>query len=112
MSLEDSLKQMAAQPEKLPPEAFMRRTKPAGREPVLVEREKTHGDFTETAAFSQNIKSIFRIAPAYEKLPPEQRESLDLIATKLARILVGNNKEPDHWKDLAGYAKLGEEACS
>lgn len=81
------------------------------REPVLVEREATHGDFRETAAFSQNFKSICRLAPAYEKLPPEQREALDLICTKLARVLVGNNMEKDHWKDIAGYAKLGEEAC-
>lgn len=81
------------------------------REPILAEREKTHGDFRETAAFSQNLKQIVRLAPAFEKLPPEQREALDLICTKIARLLVGNNLEKDHWLDISGYAMLGKEAC-
>lgn len=111
MSVEEAIKALAQDTKKMQPEDFMRKPKPAGREALLVEREKTHGDFSETAEFAQNIKGIFRIAPAFEKLPACQREALDLIATKLARILVGNNMEPDHWKDGAGYFKLGEEAC-
>lgn len=108
--IETALRRLAEPGPKLTPEDFAPKPKP-GREPILAEREATHGDFSETAEFAQNIKGIFRIAPAFEKLPARQREALDLIATKLARVLVGNNMEPDHWRDLAGYAKLGEEAC-
>jgi hypothetical protein len=35
-----------------------------------------------------------------------QRESLDMIAHKIARILNGNPNVHDHWHDIAGYATL------
>jgi hypothetical protein len=35
-----------------------------------------------------------------------QREALDYIAGKLARILSGQPGYADHWDDIAGYAKL------
>lgn len=35
-----------------------------------------------------------------------QRESIDLIATKLARICCGDPNHRDHWDDIAGYATL------
>jgi hypothetical protein len=38
-------------------------------------------------------------------------EALEMICTKIARILSGNPNDPDHWKDIAGYAELGGEAC-
>lgn len=112
MSLEDALKGLAASDlaKPLTPQDFAPKPRP-NREPILAEREKTHGDFRETAAFAQNIKSIYRLAPAYDRLPADQKEALDLIATKLARVLVGNNLEPDHWQDLSGYSLLGKEAC-
>jgi ferredoxin-fold anticodon binding domain-containing protein len=34
-------------------------------------------------------------------------EALFMIAVKIARILQGNHLEPDHYKDIAGYAILG-----
>jgi len=35
-----------------------------------------------------------------------QRETLEMIATKIGRILSGNPHEVDHWKDGAGYFQL------
>lgn len=81
------------------------------RDPLLAEREATHGDFRETAAFSQNLKSVIRLAPAWDRLPAGQKESLDLICTKIARVLVGDNMHKDSWDDIAGYSKLGSESC-
>lgn len=81
----------------------------AEREPILVEREKTHGLFGHVAHTAQQLKAVFQLLE--HRRSPAQNEALDLIATKLARILHGNPNEPDHWKDIAGYAKLGEEAC-
>jgi hypothetical protein len=44
-------------------------------------------------------------------LKPEHAESLEMIAHKIGRILAGNENFHDHWDDIAGYAKLGSEAC-
>jgi hypothetical protein len=33
-------------------------------------------------------------------------ETLDMIAHKIGRIIAGNAAEPDHWRDIAGYAQL------
>lgn len=79
------------------------------REPILAEREKTHGSFTNVANTAQAIKG--EMATEDSKVNNAQLEALHLIATKIARIVHGNPNEPDHWRDIAGYAKLGEEAC-
>jgi hypothetical protein len=39
-------------------------------------------------------------------LSPMQRESLHMVANKIARIVVGNPDFKDHWDDIAGYARL------
>lgn len=76
------------------------------RMPLLAEREKTHGNFADVAYTAQNIKNAFVRPECYSLLGEYQKESLDLIATKIARILNGNPNEIDHWKDIAGYANL------
>jgi len=81
------------------------------RDPILQTREKTHGSFELNADISQNLKGIFRAELGSTVLPPAQREALDMIALKLSRILSGQANFEDHWLDIAGYAKLGMEAC-
>ena len=89
-------------PDYLPPGA-------SAREPLLAERQKTHGDFTQNAEISQQLKRVFR---QYEvPMHIRHKEALDMIALKLSRILSGQADFADHWKDLAGYAKLAEEVC-
>ena len=82
-----------------------------GIEDTLIERQQTHGDYTETARLAQELKETLRAGFAYGDLSSSHREALDLIATKLARILSGNPREPDHWRDIAGYARLAELTC-
>lgn len=79
------------------------------RDPLLQEREKTHGSFTLNAHISQKIKGIARNYD--EPFTPVHRECLDMIALKLSRILSGQANFKDHWDDIAGYAKLASEAC-
>jgi hypothetical protein len=74
-------------------------------EPVLNEREKTHGDYVANATLSQRLKATIRNSVLVD-LSKDQRESLDLICTKIGRICTGNPNEADHWKDIAGYAEL------
>lgn len=77
---------------------------------ILSERQKTHGDYRETAHHAQRIKIVLREGRNWNDMPVQQRESLDHIATKMARILSGDNKSSDHWDDIGGYAKLGRDA--
>ena len=76
---------------------------------ILKEREKTHGDFSVHAAITQAIKSCYKITTAYDRLSSPQRETLDMIAHKIGRILTGNPNTKDHWDDIAGYATLISE---
>jgi hypothetical protein len=73
---------------------------------ILQEREKAHGDFERTAAVAQELKYVIRRYKS--NLSPQQREVMDQIASKMARILSGDPNEPDHWDDIAGYARLGK----
>lgn len=79
------------------------------REAILEEREKTHGKFAVTAQIAQKLKSV--IINSNRSTSNQQEEALDMICSKIARILSGNPNIKDHWADIAGYAKLGEEAC-
>lgn len=75
---------------------------------TIADRAKTHGDFADNAQVSQNLKTVIHNAVEYQHLSMMQKESLDLICTKIGRILSGNQNEPDHWHDIAGYATLVE----
>jgi hypothetical protein len=73
---------------------------------LLNEREKTHGHYYNTATASQEIKNVMHNSINWPDLNVCQKESLELIALKISRILNGDQNEPDHWQDIAGYAKL------
>ena len=75
---------------------------------TLAERQKTHGEFAVNAHVSQKIKRAIR-SGGWSCLSTTQIEALDLIATKIGRIMSGNPNEPDHWRDIAGYARLAEK---
>jgi len=80
------------------------------RDPLLEEREKTHGSFIHNADISQSIKAIF-VKEGQRDMGSIHAEALDMIALKLSRILSGQANFKDHWDDIAGYAKLASEAC-
>jgi hypothetical protein len=76
---------------------------------TLNERGKTHGDFSLQASFAQALKNLLRSYDSeWEKLSRPQREALETICMKVSRIMHGNPNEPDHWRDIAGYATLVE----
>jgi len=72
---------------------------------VIDEREKTHGKYADVARVSQHLKSYLHQQDLLH-LTAEQRESLDMICVKIARIVCGNPNEKDHWLDCMGYAEL------
>lgn len=73
---------------------------------LLQERAKTHGDYSQTAQTAQMLKRLIRYAPSYMDMSERQKESIEMIAVKLARIMCGDPHEPDHFRDIAGYALL------
>lgn len=91
-------------------------------EEILNEREKTHGDYKDTARLSWSFKHTVR-----EELDSQskdmrrnvdigQQEAIEMILHKIARIICGDPNHSDHWDDIAGYAMLGkgedkEEEC-
>jgi hypothetical protein len=81
------------------------------RLPLLMTREHTHGSFHDNAALSQTLKGCFRTLAQWNRMEPEQRESIDLMCTKLARIMTGDPLVKDHWDDIGGYAQLAAEIC-
>lgn len=79
------------------------------RDPLLVEREKTHGSFFKNAECCQKLLGVLKDNDL-QKLGPVQRQAIDMICLKIARAM-STPKVKDHWDDIAGYAKLGAEAC-
>lgn len=73
---------------------------------TIQERSKTHGPFPDVCKVAQNLKSEMQDAAGWSALAPHQKEGLEMIQHKIARILNGNANEPDHWHDIAGYATL------
>ena len=79
---------------------------PLTTEQLVTVRHRTHGDWHEQSGFAQELKALIRENGGAD-LPAFQAEALEMIAVKISRILAGNNMEPDHWDDIAGYARLG-----
>jgi hypothetical protein len=94
-------------------------------EQTLAERGKRYGDFTDHARLCQTLKhhmtafsvttssgdSVSVRQPWYE-LSDVQKQALDVIADKIARILSGDPNYADNWHDIQGYAKLVEDRLS
>lgn len=73
---------------------------------TLTERGKRYGKFESHAKLSQALKSEMEANYNWCFLAPDQRESLEMIAHKIARILNGDPNYADSWHDIAGYASL------
>jgi len=73
---------------------------------TLAQRQETHGSFITHADISQRLKAVMYEYSDFKYLESDQKEALEMIAHKIARILNGNPDIHDHWHDIAGYATL------
>lgn len=86
-----------------------------GREPqsaveaTLQERGSRYGDFSEHARIAQAIKRELHSGLRSPELTDVQRQALEVIADKMARIVCGDPNYQDNWHDIQGYARLAEE---
>lgn len=78
-------------------------------ENTLQERHARYGTYLETAQLITDLKEIMHAAPSWADLEADQKESLDLIANKIGRILRGDANYVDSWHDIAGYSTLIEK---
>lgn len=73
---------------------------------TLEDRGSRYGDFNEHARITQNLKACMKDSPNWEELPVEMKESLEMVAHKIGRILNGDASYKDSWVDIEGYVHL------
>lgn len=73
---------------------------------MLAGRQSTYGAFENHAKISQALKDVMFERSGWDRLKPDQREALEMIQHKVARILNGDPNYADNWIDIAGYATL------
>ena len=77
-------------------------------ESTLAERGARYGAFPAFSDVTQTLKTIFKskMGEKWDLLADDQKEALEMIAHKLARIITGDPHYDDSWRDIAGYAQL------
>lgn len=73
---------------------------------TLNERRRTHGSFSDMSGIAQDVKDLLHQSCGWWDCTPPQRQALELIADKMARIVCGDPNFVDHWHDIIGYAQL------
>ena len=73
---------------------------------LLEQRGQNYGDFSGQASISQGLKDVARNGVQYDSLKPFQKESVEMILHKIARIVNGNPIYIDSWRDIIGYSQL------
>lgn len=78
-------------------------------EDTLKNRGSVYGDRNTQAIAEMHLKDYFRQQQSWNRMSANMQSTMDLIATKLSRILVGDPAYLDNWHDIAGYATLVEK---
>lgn len=73
---------------------------------ILEDRGSRYGDFGVQAQTAQAIRKSFHLSPNWNTIPPYMREGLDLVATKISRMLCGDPMYMDNVIDILGYMTL------
>jgi len=78
---------------------------------TLEARGDRYGKFDGHAEITQAIKHamIYSETSKWHQLSDDKKETLEMIAHKIGRILNGDPDYIDNWHDIQGYAKLVED---
>ena len=76
---------------------------------ILKERRQHHGAFADHATVAQLLKDVMHNSRNWDKLTAVQKEGLEMVQHKIARILSGDPNIVDHWVDCQGYLKLVQD---
>ena len=75
---------------------------------TLEDRKTKYGEFGTHAGIAQKLKFIIRASDGWNHLTNVQKEALEMILHKIARIMNGDPNYIDSWHDICGYARLVE----
>lgn len=75
---------------------------------ILNARASSYGSFKDVAEVAQRLKHTAQSASWQQGkvVCADQAEALDMIFSKIARIVNGDPNHVDSWVDIAGYAQL------
>jgi hypothetical protein len=73
---------------------------------TLEERGSRYGSYADHARITQNIKRAMADSKNWNTLKDDQKETLEMLAHKIGRILNGDPDYHDSWHDIIGYTKL------
>lgn len=76
---------------------------------TLNERETNYGDFSDNAEISQRLKVVVHSGRSWAQCNDTQKEALEMICTKISRIMGGDPDYVDNWHDIIGYAELAQQ---
>jgi hypothetical protein len=78
-------------------------------ENTLIERGEKYGEFSNYARICSELKMVCANNSLSADFCYIHEEALDMIFSKIARILSGDPNHSDNWHDIAGYATLVEK---
>lgn len=73
---------------------------------TLDQRQGSYGSFDVQCKVAQGIKRSMQGSTNWDNLEDYQKEALEMIATKVSRILNGDHLYIESWRDISGYATL------
>lgn len=77
-----------------------------GTTAVLQERGQRYGLFSEQARIAQSLKNALRAEKGFYRLSEVQKEALEMVMHKIARMLNGDPTYDDNVVDIMGYTEL------
>jgi len=72
---------------------------------ILDERGSRYGQFIDNATIAQAMK-MAAIGNVWGDMDADAREAIDMICTKISRIVTADWRYVDNWRDIEGFAKL------
>ena len=71
-------------------------------------RARTYGNYEDHARITQNIKAAMADSRNWDDLSAHLKETLEMLAHKVGRILNGEQNYIDSVRDCVGYLKLSQ----
>lgn len=72
---------------------------------ILDQRGSRYGQFIDNATIAQAMK-MAAIGNVWVDMDADAREAIDMICTKISRIVTADWRYVDNWRDIEGFAKL------
>lgn len=85
-------------------------TQPTNVNEMLSGRKARYGSFSGHARISQQLKRAMQNSPNWSKLTDVQKEGLEMVQHKVARMLNGDPLYLDNIIDIVGYSTLIKDA--